>query len=38
MSRRVIERSQWVDFVDAFSRQHDGWLIAMRPELVDGIA
>lgn len=29
MSRRVIERSQWVDFVDAFSRQHDGWLISV---------
>lgn len=29
MSRRVIDRAEWVDYVDAFSRRHDGWLISV---------
>lgn len=29
MSRRVIDRADWVDYVDAFSRRHDGWLISV---------
>jgi hypothetical protein len=29
MSRRVIDRSEWTNFVDAFSRRHDGWLISV---------
>lgn len=29
MSHRVIDRAEWVDYVDAFSRRHDGWLISV---------
>lgn len=29
MSRRVIDRAEWADYVDAFSRRHDGWLISV---------
>lgn len=29
MSRRVIDRAEWADYVDAFSRCHDGWLISV---------
>jgi hypothetical protein len=29
MSRRVIDRSEWTSFVDAFSRRHDGWLVSV---------
>ena len=32
MSRRVIDRSEWAEFVDAFSRRHDGWLISVAIE------
>ncbi len=28
----MIDRSQWAEFVDAFSRQHDGWLISVAVE------
>ena len=29
MSRRAIDRSEWTNFVDAFSRRHDGWLVSV---------
>ena len=29
MSRRVIDRAEWIDYVDAFSRRHDGWLVSV---------
>ena len=29
MSRRAIDRSEWTNFADAFSRPHDGWLISV---------
>ena len=29
MSRRVIDPAEWVQYVDAFSRRHDGWLISV---------
>ena len=32
MSRRVIDRAEWVDYVDAFSRRHDGWLTSVAVE------
>jgi hypothetical protein len=32
MSRRVIDRADWVNYVDAFSRRHDGWLISVAVE------
>ena len=32
MSRRVINRSEWASFVDAFSRCHDGWLVSLGVE------
>ena len=32
MSRRAINRSDWTNFVDAFSRRHDGWLISVAVE------
>ena len=32
MSRRAIDRSEWTDFADAFSRRHDGWLISVAVE------
>lgn len=32
MSRRVIDRADWVGYVDAFSRHHDGWLISVAVE------
>lgn len=32
MSRRAIDRSEWTNFVDAFSRRHDGWLINVAVE------
>jgi hypothetical protein len=32
MSRRVIDRSNWTNFVDAFSRRHEGWLISVAIE------
>lgn len=32
MSRRVIERAEWPEFVDAFSRRHAGWLISVAVE------
>ena len=32
MSRRVIDRGEWVGFLDAFSRQHDGWLVSVAVE------
>ncbi|HEX7421362.1 MAG TPA: DUF5335 family protein [Thermoanaerobaculia bacterium] len=32
MSRRAINRSEWTNFVDAFSRRHDGWLISVAVE------
>ena len=36
MSRRAIDRSEWTNFVDAFSRRHDGWLVCVAIE--DGSA
>ena len=32
MSRRIIDRQQWPEFADAFSRRHDGWLISVGVE------
>lgn len=32
MSRRVIDRAEWADYVDAFSRRHDGWLVSVAVE------
>jgi hypothetical protein len=32
MSHRVIDRSEWTNFVDEFSRRHDGWLISVAME------
>jgi hypothetical protein len=32
MSRRAIDRAEWVDYVDAFSRRYDGWLITVSVE------
>ena len=32
MSRRIIDRDGWADYVDAFSRRHDGWLISVAVE------
>ena len=29
MRVRSIERSDWAGFVDAFSRQHEGWLVSL---------
>jgi hypothetical protein len=36
MSRRTIDRSEWTNFADAFSRLHDGWLVSVAFE--DGSA
>src|SRR5687767_10252685 len=32
MSRRSIDRRDWVSFVDGFSRRHRGWLISVTVE------
>lgn len=32
MSARVIDRADWTDYVDAFSRRHDGWLVSVAVE------
>ena len=29
MSRRAIEREDWAEFADGFSRRHDGWLVSV---------
>jgi hypothetical protein len=29
MHTREIERRQWSDFLDGFSRQHEGWLVTV---------
>lgn len=32
MERREIDRRQWQEFVTAFSRRHDGWLVSVALE------
>ena len=32
MTRRAIDRAEWANFVDAFSRRHEGWLISVAVE------
>ena len=32
MIRRAINRADWTNFVDAYSRRHDGWLISVAVE------
>jgi hypothetical protein len=32
MSRRAIDRQEWPEFVDGFSRRHEGWLISVAVE------
>jgi hypothetical protein len=36
MRTREIDRSEWREFVDSFSRVHDGWLVSMTIESRDG--
>jgi len=38
MSRRAIDRREWSQFVDGFSRRHDGWLISVAVEEGTGLA
>jgi hypothetical protein len=32
MNSRLIDRSEWVDYVDSFSRSHEGWIISIAVE------
>ena len=36
MRRRAIDRSEWANFVDAFSRRHAGWLICVAVQTASG--